>query len=126
MRSSSYIFLVLLNLAVVSAFVQHQRNFNPAGQVLYSSQSEEDDPFASYVPGVSKDLAFKDLVVGEGEASKIGDVLTVAYVGTLMKTGKKFDEGNGFRFKLGEGRVLKGWETGLQVRCRDEKWAEKL
>jgi FKBP-type peptidyl-prolyl cis-trans isomerase len=107
------LFLVLLNLAVVCAFVA-QRNLNSAGKVLFLSENE-DDPFASYVPGVSKDLAFRDLVVGEGEASQIGDVLTVAYVGKLMKTGKKFDEGSGFRFKLGEGRVLKGWETGLQV-----------
>jgi len=76
--------------------------------------SEQSDPFDSYVPGRSKELAIKDILIGDGDSAKIGDVLTVAYKGKLMSNGKQFDEGTGFSFKLGEGKVLKGWESGLE------------
>ena len=38
------------------------------------------------------------------------------YVGTLAKNNKRFDscqKGKPFRFRLGRGEVIKGWDTGL-------------
>ena len=37
----------------------------------------------------------------------------VHYVGKLAKTGKQFDAGS-ISFKLGQGKVIKGWDQGLQ------------
>nr|KAF7420462.1 hypothetical protein H0235_010759 [Vespula pensylvanica] len=50
-----------------------------------------------------------------GAVAKLGKLVSVYYVGRL-KNGKKFDEkkqGNGFKFKLGKGQVIKGWDLGI-------------
>jgi FKBP-type peptidyl-prolyl cis-trans isomerase len=75
------------------------------------------DSFSSYSQGnPTLELAYKDVVIGSGEVASMGKVLTVAYKGRLLSNGKQFDEGKGFSFRLGEGRVIPGWEKGLEVR----------
>lgn len=57
----------------------------------------------------------EDLKVGNGTPAKAGRNVSVYYVGRL-KNGKKFDEtkqGEGFKFKLGNGDVIKGWDVGI-------------
>lgn len=71
------------------------------------------DPFETYIPGEQTELVSKDFVVGTGESAKAGDVLNVEYKGQLMDASQKvFDEGT-FSFKLGEGKVIPGWDKGL-------------
>ena len=54
-----------------------------------------------------------------------GDALTLHYVGALRKTGKQFDSSRDrdspFRFTLGAGQVIKGWDQGLLAMCTGEK-----
>src|SRR5437868_6353448 len=61
-------------------------------------------------------LKYTDEQVGQGEEAKVGDSVTVHYTGTL-KDGKKFDSSldrnEPFVFKLGAGRVIKGWDEGV-------------
>ena len=61
-------------------------------------------------------LEIKDLVVGKGTEAKAGDDIDVHYVGTLTD-GKEFDSskkrGVPFSFRLGAGRVIKGWDQGV-------------
>ena len=62
------------------------------------------------------ELAFKDLVVGDGDdVLEEGKVATIAYTGRLMSSGKQFDQGPGYAFRLGDGNVVPGWEIGLRV-----------
>lgn len=58
-------------------------------------------------------LAAWDNVVGSGDVAKKDDVVVVSYVGTLLSNGLEFDEGE-IAFKLGEGRVILGWEKGIE------------
>ncbi|MEC9368221.1 MAG: FKBP-type peptidyl-prolyl cis-trans isomerase [Pseudomonadota bacterium] len=66
-------------------------------------------------PPAPKGLTRTDLQVGTGAAAKVGQTLKVKYVGTLTD-GTVFDsntDGEPFAFKLGEGKVIEGWEKGL-------------
>jgi FKBP-type peptidyl-prolyl cis-trans isomerase len=62
-------------------------------------------------------LQSTDLLQGNGPASKSGDCLVVKYYGTLATNGTKFDEDftdtTAFAFKLGQGQVITGWDTGM-------------
>ncbi|MEX2561914.1 MAG: FKBP-type peptidyl-prolyl cis-trans isomerase [Nitriliruptoraceae bacterium] len=63
-------------------------------------------------------LVIEDVVVGDGEvAAGEGDVLTVHYVGVEWTSGAQFDaswdRGAPFQFELGAGRVIAGWDIGL-------------
>src|SRR5689334_13473571 len=65
-------------------------------------------------PGPDK-LEKTDEKVGDGPEAKTGDTVKVHYTGTLMN-GKEFDSSRGrepFTFKLGEGKVIKGWDEGV-------------
>lgn len=63
------------------------------------------------------DLVIEDLVVGTGDEATSGKQVTVEYVGVAHSTGEQFDaswdRGQDFRFFLGAGRVIKGWDQGV-------------
>jgi FKBP-type peptidyl-prolyl cis-trans isomerase len=62
-------------------------------------------------------LKYQDLVVGEGARPRAGQTVTVAYIG-LLKNGTMFDSsikhGGKFKFVLGRGKVIKGWDEGVK------------
>ena len=65
----------------------------------------------------SSGLQIEDLKPGTGAEATAGKNVVVHYVGTLLANGKKFDSSRdrnqGFSFKLGAGRVIKGWDEGV-------------
>lgn len=65
-----------------------------------------------------QELVINDAVVGTGTEAKDGSTVTVNYTGWL-KDGSVFDSSlkagrEPFIFKIGEGRVIPGWESGVQ------------
>ncbi|HXN33252.1 MAG TPA: FKBP-type peptidyl-prolyl cis-trans isomerase [Polyangiaceae bacterium] len=67
-------------------------------------------------PGPTK-LEIEDLAVGTGREAKSGDTVHVQYTGTLTN-GRKFDSsydhgGEPFKFSIGQGEVIKGWDQGV-------------
>jgi FKBP-type peptidyl-prolyl cis-trans isomerase len=66
-------------------------------------------------------LKYDDVKVGAGAEAKAGQNVSVHYTGWLWvdnKRGSKFDSskdrGQPFDFPLGGGRVIKGWDEGVQ------------
>ena len=56
----------------------------------------------------------RDDVVGSGETADFGSKVKVHYIGRLEKNGKIFDSSKKpFRFKIGGGTVIKGWDEGV-------------
>ncbi len=64
------------------------------------------------------ELVTEDLVVGDGAEAAPGDVLSVQYVGVRWSDGGEFDasweRGQPLEFELGAGRVIAGWEQGVE------------
>jgi FKBP-type peptidyl-prolyl cis-trans isomerase FkpA len=78
-------------------------------------QSEQGKPMASTT--TASGLIIEDLVTGDGAEAAAGIEVTVHYTGWLTD-GKKFDSSKDrddpFVFPLGGGRVIRGWDEGVQ------------
>ena len=65
----------------------------------------------------SYQLELEDIVVGDGDEAVKGRVVEVHYVGVSWSTGKQFDaswdRGSTFKFGLGKGQVIAGWDQGV-------------
>ncbi len=69
-------------------------------------------------------IQVEQLVSGNGEAARAGDIVRVHYTGWLVN-GTKFDSsvdrGEPFQFVLGRGQVIKGWDQSVaQMRVGDK------
>lgn len=78
--------------------------------------TSEKGPIADEVTTPSG-LTYRDQVVGSGPVAVAGKTVSVHYTGWLTN-GQKFDSsvdrGQPFSFPLGAGRVIKGWDEGVQ------------
>jgi peptidylprolyl isomerase len=65
----------------------------------------------------SYQLELEDIAVGEGDEAVSGRVVEVHYVGVSWQTGSQFDaswdRGQTFKFGLGKGQVIPGWDQGV-------------
>ncbi|HMV49217.1 MAG TPA: FKBP-type peptidyl-prolyl cis-trans isomerase [Blastocatellia bacterium] len=67
-------------------------------------------------------LRYEDLVVGTGASPQRGQEVTVNYTG-MLEDGTKFDSSvdpafnhvEPFKFNIGVGRVIKGWDEGVMT-----------
>ena len=66
---------------------------------------------------MSNGLVIEDLKIGDGQEVEKLNIVTVNYTG-LLENGTKFDSSlnpgrTPFRFTVGAGQVIKGWDEGL-------------
>ena len=65
----------------------------------------------------SYQLELEDITVGDGDEAVAGKVVKVHYVGVSYKNGRQFDaswdRGSTFKFGLGKGQVIPGWDQGV-------------
>ena len=63
-------------------------------------------------------LELEDITVGEGAEASAGNTVEVHYVGVSWATGNQFDaswdRGDTFKFGLGQGQVIQGWDQGVE------------
>ena len=85
-----------------------------------ADEMKDDKKGESKMEKTSSGLRYEDVVVGTGAAPKPGQVCVMHYTGWLWEKdakGAKFDSsvdrGKPFKFPLGQGRVIKGWDEGV-------------
>jgi len=65
----------------------------------------------------SYQLELEDIITGDGEEARSGQMVEVHYVGVSWSTGRQFDaswdRGDTFQFGLGRGQVISGWDQGV-------------
>ncbi len=65
----------------------------------------------------SYQLEMDDIVAGDGDEAVSGKVVEVHYVGVSWTTGQQFDASwdrrKTFKFGLGTGQVISGWDQGV-------------
>jgi peptidylprolyl isomerase len=65
----------------------------------------------------SYQLEIEDITVGQGDEAVAGKIVEVHYVGVSWSSGKEFDaswdRGDTFKFGLGKGQVIPGWDQGV-------------
>ena len=69
------------------------------------------------LPGSNGGVIVNDVIIGEGDTIKQGQLVSVHYVlsladGTVVQSSKDF--GVPFQFVMGAGQVIPGWEQGLE------------
>ncbi|XP_019424030.1 PREDICTED: peptidyl-prolyl cis-trans isomerase FKBP53 [Lupinus angustifolius] len=88
-------------------------------------KNTEDIP--SQVRSFPNGLVIEELSMGkpDGKRATPGKKVSVKYIGKLRKDGKIFDSNVGrapFKFRLGVGQVIKGWEVGVNgMRIGDKR-----
>ena len=83
---------------------------------LFQKNSVNENPLAAAVSGSNGNVVVNDIVVGQGAEPKPGQIVSVHYTlslsdGTVIQNSKDF--GAPFKFALGAGEVIPGWEIGF-------------
>ena len=82
-------------------------------KLIQTGQSFRVKGDAPIAPPADEVVGVEDVTVGDGAAAQKGDEVAMSYVGTLEADGSRFDAGKDFRFTLGGGDVIKGWDRGI-------------
>ena len=90
--------------------------FLAASGSLWAWASDPQDKKDEKVITTKSGLKYVELKEGTGDEAKAGQTVEVHYTGWL-KDGTKFDSSKDrnkpFEFKLGAGKVIKGWDEGV-------------
>ncbi|XP_010532259.1 PREDICTED: peptidyl-prolyl cis-trans isomerase FKBP53 [Tarenaya hassleriana] len=91
------------------------------------SEGNQENSKSSQTRTYPNGLIVEELVMGkpDGKRASPGKQVSVRYIGKLQKNGKIFDSNIGkapFKFRLGVGQVIKGWDVGVNgMRVGDKR-----
>jgi len=88
----------------------------PAPQVTAAPPFEVPEDLAATT--TDSGLQYIEVEAGDGPAPQVGEVVSVNYQGTLedgTKFDSSYDRGEPFRFPLGQGMVIPGWDEGIAL-----------
>ena len=93
-------------------------DLNPSLFIMASNAKTESNSLGQAMKTTTTPSGLKitELIIGTGEEATSGKTVSVNYKGNL-ESGKEFDSSYGrgpFNFPLGAGRVIKGWDEGVE------------
>ena len=117
-----FLFLALSLTLGFSAYGQTKRRPARKRSTVRVTRTIKKPVVAACIPSkalkTSSGLSYFITECGTGEKLKSGDMATVNYTG-LLTDGTKFDSSldrnQTFSFPLGAGKVIKGWDEGIQL-----------
>ena len=118
MKKLLYVVIVIAVIVLVVYAVNYESDNNNVvlndAVVVATSTATTSLPVAEVKGDINKNNSIKKM--DTEKVSKAGDTLTVNYVGTL-ENGTKFDSsidrGTPFKFIVGIGQVIRGWDEGM-------------
>ena len=118
MKKSIFAILLIIAVGVGVSFAQTKKR--TVRKTPVKKTTVKKTPVTSVKPQAVTTASGLTYIVtkkGEGALVKAGDEVIVNYTG-LLTNGAKFDSsldrGETFSFRVGAGRVIKGWDEGLQ------------
>jgi len=106
-------------LAIMIGFLIASKIYkdNFAGEELGQDLSGLETEGLTVTPQPLPTVEIEVLQEGSGAEAAANDTVTVDYIGTLedgVKFDSSLDRGEPFSFVLGSGKVIQGWEQGIQ------------
>lgn len=113
--------LLLLNVSALTVFSQTKKTSVRRKPISVQKKRLPLKPVGPVIKSLAtttaSGLTFIITDHGAGAQFKAGDTVTVHYTGMLtngVKFDSSLDRGEPFSFELGAGRVIKGWDEGIQ------------
>jgi peptidylprolyl isomerase len=89
----------------------------PGNSLVYMTAKEKPQVEIPADQAPSYQLEIEDITVCDGDEATARRLVEVHYVGVSWKTGQQFDaswdRGSTFKFPLGKGKVIPGWDRGV-------------
>ena len=108
--------ITLTTLFITSCTQENNQTTNNNSDVTQTEDNTADKTVTNQEDNTVKETQIEIIKEGTGEEAKVGDTVSMHYVGTL-EDGTKFDSsrdrGTPFQFTIGRGMVIKGWEKGI-------------
>jgi FKBP-type peptidyl-prolyl cis-trans isomerase len=116
--AATCVLLILVNTTVSIPVAQSQTKKN-SSRTRRTKTAKSVQPAAKYSPVATTPSGLICVITrrSDGRNPRPGETVIVNYTG-LLTNGQKFDSsldrGQPFKFKLGLGRVIKGWDEGIE------------
>jgi peptidylprolyl isomerase len=111
------VFAILFLISVVGGDDGNDTADQASGTTTTTLAPRQDKPEVTVPDPLPAELEITDITVGDGPEAKLGDSITVDYVGVKASDGSEFDSSydgpEPATFTLAEGGLIQGWIEGI-------------